>query len=91
MIFNVGDVPYVKTKFSGLDGKTKVGWAEEGSDFEVLADQTGVYFRGKMKNPLGDFGALQEFAAIVQEAWIEHGRLRPKITTGINDLHETQL
>lgn len=91
MIFKVGDVSYVKTKFNGIDGKTKVGWAEDGSDFEVRADQSGVYFQGKMKTPISGMVMLQDFAQLVTEAWKEHDRLRPKITTKVTELNETSL
>lgn len=91
MIFYVGDVSYVKTKFTGVDGKTKVGWAEDGSDFELRADQTGIYFKGTMKAPISGMVMLQDFAQLVTEAWKEHGRLAPKLITKVTELNETSL
>lgn len=85
MTFNVGEVPYVKTKFTGLDGKTKVGWSEENSDFEVRADSSGVFFKGTMKSPVANMTMLQDFAELVTEAWKEHSRLVPKLTTHFSE------
>lgn len=91
MVFNVGDVSYVKTKFTGLDGKTKVGWAEDGSDFQVLADKSGVYFQGRMKAAISGMAMLQNFAELVTEAWKEHGRLAPKLTKNFTEPADPQL
>lgn len=85
MTFEVGETKFVKTKFSGLDGKTTVGWQEEDSTFEVRVTQEGIWFKGDMKMRLSTMGELQDFARLISEAQLEFSRLKPKITMSPKD------
>lgn len=78
---------FVKNKFDGLDGKTKVSFQEigDGSSFKVLIDQTGVKFAGDMAMPICDQQELQGFAKFLSDCWTEHRRLVPKIYTSLNE------
>lgn len=81
----IGDAKYLKTKFTGLDGKTTVGWAEEDSDFELRVTAQGLWFQGTMKTKLSSMNALQDWAQLIGEAWEEHMRLAPKITKAFKE------
>lgn len=85
MKHKIGANTFTKTKHSGIDGKTVVGWVEDQSDFQVRATQEGVWFQGMMKMKLSTMIELQAFAELLSEAWAEHTKLRPKISMGFND------
>lgn len=87
MKHKIGTHTFTKTKHSGLDGKTVVGWVEDQSDFQVRATMEGVWFQGMMKMKLSTMAELQDFAELISEAWAEHAKLKPRITTSFND-HE---
>lgn len=79
-----GPLEFVRTKFDGLDGKTKVAFQELHSDFSIIADQEGIRFRGDMKEPISTQGELQGLAEVTSTAWTEHLRLKPKLYTSVS-------
>lgn len=85
MTFNVGETKFIKTKFSGLDGQTMVGWQEEDSTFEVRVSGAGIWFQGTMKMRIYSMDELQDFARLISEAQHELARLKPKIATSFKD------
>lgn len=74
-----GPLEFVHSKYDGLDGKTKVSWQELQGDFQVIADQSGIRFKGEMKEPIGTMKELQGLAELTSEAWKVHQTLAPKI------------
>lgn len=72
-----GPLEFIKTKYDGLDGKTKVSFQEINSEFKVIADQTGIIFKGEMKVPLSTMAELTGFADLTSKAWAEYKLLKP--------------
>lgn len=77
-------VTFYKEKYSKLDtGETAVRFVEDGvtsSAFKVEATSSGVNFAGTLKAPIGSRKHLNDFAALIAEAWKEHLKLAPKIS-----------
>lgn len=72
-----------RTKFSGLDGKTKVRFNLTPDDY-VEADSTGVLVCGRIN--LTTMTELRDFAKIVSDAWkdVEAFRRGQKITSTLS-------
>lgn len=73
---------FVRNKYDGLDGKTKVSYSEQNSTFQVVCDQTGIIFKGEM--PIFSQADLQDFAEFVSVCWTEHKKLAPKLMTSLS-------
>lgn len=76
-----GPLEFVRIKYDGLDGKTKVAFQELASEFMVICDQEGIRFKGEMKEPIGTMSELQGLAELTSTAWKEHQALCPKLAT----------
>lgn len=76
-----GHMVFIKSKFDGLDGKTKFAFSEEGSDFQVICDMTGINFKGTMKEPLYSTQELNSFAQLIGDAMKEQVKLKSKLVT----------
>lgn len=81
-----------KTKFSGIDGSTRVRYTVEKKgdmpDFYIEASSTGVVFKGELVVAHGDVeeankpfpnAELRPLAKVLGNAWTEHQMLRPKL------------
>lgn len=79
-----GHMEFIVTKYDGLDGKTKVAYAEDGSDFTVIADQSGINFKGSMKEPVSTSKELEAFANLIGDMVKEHSLLKPKLSTSFS-------
>jgi hypothetical protein len=88
MIRKFNDLEFIYEKFSGLDGLTKVSFiSTHASDdpFTIVADQKGVAFKGRTAEPIATMSDLQGLAELISEAWKEHKKLVPKISTSFGD------
>lgn len=79
-----GPLEFIRNKYDGLDGKTKVSFQELDSQFTVVCDQEGVRFKGEMKEPIGTMDELQGLAELTSTAWKEHQALKPKLVTSLS-------
>lgn len=74
---------FLRTKFSGIDGRTIVTFQEQtGKDnpFEIRLTPSGMSFSGKLEKEISSMDELQDWARLISACWGEHERLRPKIT-----------
>lgn len=74
----VGDDTFRVTKFDSLDGKTIVAYTVEGSEYAIKADRAGMDVNGFR---IEGEAALQQFAALIADAWQSHRKLKPKLST----------
>ncbi len=72
-------VNFIKSKFDGLDGKTKVVFAQEDGDFKVVCDSSCMKFEGKADFSIQTQVQLSGLAELIGNAWEEHSKLAPKI------------
>lgn len=78
MQVKVMGITFTKTKFDGLDGKTKVQWASVDESLVFTVDQEAVQIKGTLR--LSTMGDLQQFAKFLGESlWSEHKSLQPRI------------
>lgn len=75
---------FIVTKYDGLDGKTKVAYTEKDGDFAVIADQSGINFKGTLKEPLSSHTELNAFAELIGDMVKEHFKLKPKLSTSLS-------
>lgn len=72
-------MPFLRNKYSSLDGKTRVAFKEEipshGDAFELIADAKGVHFSGKFL--IVNQEELQEFAKLLSDVWVDRLSLDP--------------
>lgn len=74
---------FVKTKIDGLDGLTKVRFRVEGNDeFQLQADRRTVEIQGTLH--IGSMPELEAFAQMMSQAWTEHTKLKPKLSTNLS-------
>lgn len=78
----VGNQKFVKTKFDALDGKTVVAYTTEDSAFAIKASKAGVSFQGELT--IEDQSELQQFAKLLSDAWTDHRKLVPKLSTTLS-------
>lgn len=69
-------------KYSALDGKTKVRFESECGKLMLLASPSGVSITGQNVD-FHTMSDLQDFAKCMSDAWVEHQKLRPKLTADI--------
>lgn len=77
----VGEQKIIVTKFDSLDGKTVVGFTSEDSSFSMRASRQGVEVQGVIV--LTSQSELQEFAKLMSDAWTQHRKLMPNLTTNL--------
>jgi hypothetical protein len=86
---------FIRTSFVGLEGrvvrftlakqfddKKKLTVQDEGSDFYIEASRAGVRVKGDMR--IDDFMHLDPFAKAITDAWKEHKKLIPQISTTLS-------
>lgn len=78
----VGNQKFVKTKYDALDGKVIVAYTTEDSAFTIKASRAGVSFQGELM--IEDMGGLQQFAKLMSDAWTDHRKLVPKLSTTLS-------
>lgn len=80
-------VKFNKDKYTRLDGTTVFTFTAdeiEAQPFRITCDRGGINFSGTLKRPLGRRHDLNEFAKLITDAWAEHLKLAPKISsTGV--------
>lgn len=72
-------IDFIRTKFSSLDGQTKVSFAVSGDSpdpFTLTAAPDGVTFQGVYH--IADQEELQAFAQFLDRVWRERLNLQPK-------------
>lgn len=79
---------FKKEKVSSLLGHTEVRFEQIPPEatkptsplFTVVASSRGLYISGHMIGFIENMAELDEFAQVVSDAWVEHLKLKPKLT-----------
>ncbi len=77
----VGSSEFTRTKFSGIDGKTAVAWAEP-HGFKLEARPHGMVITGSFE--ISDLVELEAFARLVTAAWTDRESLKPKLVSALS-------
>ena len=85
MTYEIGEMEFVRTKFTALDGKTMVVFQENNSDFQIRASSQGIQFKGTMAGFISSNLEVQDFARMFSDVVEQHHKLKPKLATGFND------
>lgn len=77
---------FVRDKFSGLLGKTLVTFSDYEHELTIIADQTGIRFDCPKTAAvtISTEKDLQDLAKAVSDAWVDHVKLAPKLTTTLS-------
>lgn len=82
------DTEFRVDKYSALDGKTTVAFIQErketGEPFTIKVNQSGMSFSGSMDQPISDKVQLNDLARLIGDAWKEHMKLVPKLTSSLS-------
>jgi hypothetical protein len=67
----------IKTKYDGLDGKTKVSFVTDDNESKFVADKSSLAI--DLHVVIEDRTQLDELAQVIGAAWTEKEKMQPKL------------